>query len=1001
MEPDIDNMTLNEYLEYEREKEEACMRNLRYRRSSTRLPPSKPVYQSPQTYASRCYVSPHVYDEMDMDNMTIQEYERYIANRCLEENNHTHMEDPDSVKDEGINTVCVDDEFEDVNHDCKDHFDFAIYIANIFPSVCKQDSNNSNINTTIEEEEDNEWMLAKQRFLSYVHHDAHATNPVVMSLSGKNGAWSWNCKYSRQGNILVFVTNNLTNSRKRPLAAKHFPLNCSWVSGANYFANAPNVFKPTRVSNVLCCTSQCKPNMWPPQYFEDGLLMMFATKPFEGLPYVLPFRADDLDSRRPDDGLWKWATNVGEHLPVLTVKWRMTVPTKAKRSSGKNGAAADTDCCCYRVIDDLQSLLEVQTEKLWAVELISLYLLQRCRSFSLLISRESTQYVPNGVQRCSRSRPIGNELTGTDFGTTNSHTEVTERKPANQILTLQKNGDLDQVEVALMEVGLLIINNRNRRDESTELDQKVLGEFVIVVGLYLMIYGKSSDVMTKNDPDGLSISIPTSKYLCKVLGEFVIVVGLYLMIYGKSSDVMTKNDPDGLSISIPTSNEMFEDVAKNRSLVAQKLLHEGDHKREKKSLIGSGYGGWLLYTAASASDFLFVQELLHKDALPVFNEGEYGVTDILYAATGGGWLAGIYCCLDWLDSKWTMLAITLYGFFIPSKLEYVESKMVANIKAGDADENFEISQAKRDIEAARHALLKLNLKSLWFTAPLQVWASLHGCGGIFVKDLELRMDNLVEQNTADEGPSKLDCIQAARNLESLRLWGVQMVQAPKWDFFQKLRSLEIVGVRMEDPALVEALRATSNLTHLVLLVCQAPKIEYLEVQGCSWIRVRETSCLKNLIIANNTGRVYLLDFGKLTALESLSIGGVQWCWDAINKMLQLASGVQHLYMKVEFTGEFEDLLPFPEIDFVDFFKSHPKLKTFDVHGAMFATVYRKNSLKNVDSDFMIPCLEEVVIIVRLPLNAEQKMNTLESLVKFGKNLKKIKDSSDEKWAQQC
>ena len=36
---------------------------------------------------------------------------------------------------------------------------------------------------------------------------------------------------------------------------------------------------------------------------------------------------------------------------------------------------------------------------------------------------------------------------------------------------------------------------------------------------------------------------------------------------------------------------------------------------------------------------------------------------------------------------------------------------------------------------------------------------------------------------------------------------------------------------------------------------------------------------------------------------------------------------------------------------------------------------------------MIPCLEEVVITVRSPLNAEQKISTLESLLKYGKNLK--------------
>ena len=91
----------------------------------------------------------------------------------------------------------------------------------------------------------------------------------------------------------------------------------------------------------------------------------------------------------------------------------------------------------------------------------------------------------------------------------------------------------------------------------------------------------------------------------------------------------------------------------------------------------------------------------------------------------------------------------------------------------------------------------------------------------------------------------------------------------------------------------------------------------------------------------------MVDFGKLAALEFLSIRGVQWCWDAISKMLQLASEVKHLYMKVEFTGDFDSLQPFPEIDFVDFFNSHPKLQKFDIHGAMFAALCQKNILKNV------------------------------------------------------
>ena len=50
----------------------------------------------------------------------------------------------------------------------------------------------------------------------------------------------------------------------------------------------------------------------------------------------------------------------------------------------------------------------------------------------------------------------------------------------------------------------------------------------------------------------------------------------------------------------------------------------------------AGYRGWLLYTAASAGDMGFVQELLDRDPLLVFSEGEYRVTAMFYAATRGG-----------------------------------------------------------------------------------------------------------------------------------------------------------------------------------------------------------------------------------------------------------------------------------------------------------------------------------------------------------------------------
>ncbi|BAT84593.1 hypothetical protein LR48_Vigan03g156100 [Vigna angularis] len=83
--------------------------------------------------------------------------------------------------------------------------------------------------------------------------------------------------------------------------------------------------------------------------------------------------------------------------------------------------------------------------------------------------------------------------------------------------------------------------------------------------------------------------------------------------------------------------EQFSDVAKCRSQVAHKLLLECESKRgkNKNSLIRAGYGGWLMYTAASAGDLSFVQQLLERNPLLVFGEGEYNVTDIFYAASRG------------------------------------------------------------------------------------------------------------------------------------------------------------------------------------------------------------------------------------------------------------------------------------------------------------------------------------------------------------------------------
>ncbi|XP_058089589.1 F-box protein At1g10780-like isoform X2 [Magnolia sinica] len=288
-----------------------------------------------------------------------------------------------------------------------------------------------------------------------------------------------------------------------------------------------------------------------------------------------------------------------------------------------------------------------------------------------------------------------------------------------------------------------------------------------------------------------------------------------------------------------------------------------------------------------------------------------------------------------------------------------------------------------------------------------------------LRHLELRMDSISEKRISPEFPMKLDCIDSARGLETLKLWGVLIIQSPNWGLFQNLRSLEIVGARLKDNALMDAIRACPSLTNLALLGCDgvrsvsielqhleqcrldfygrgdcslslsSPKLQLLDVQGCCWIQVNGNHCLRNLSIANNAGKLYKAELGKLAALEYLSIRGVQWCWNAIFSILQNASEVEHLVMKIEFCGDFNKLDPFPEVDLVDFFNSHLKLQKFEIHGAMFAALSQKNSLRRLDSRFSIPCLEEVVITVRSPLNAEQKLSTLESLVKCSRKLRRM------------
>ncbi|KAJ9537682.1 hypothetical protein OSB04_030415 [Centaurea solstitialis] len=306
-------------------------------------------------------------------------------------------------------------------------------------------------------------------------------------------------------------------------------------------------------------------------------------------------------------------------------------------------------------------------------------------------------------------------------------------------------------------------------------------------------------------------------------------------------------------------------------------------------------------------------------------------------------------------------------------------------------------------------------------ASLASWLSTKGSS---LKDLELHVLELhcPDNKAGDESLTKLECIQAARNLESLRLQRTFMVRAPKWDGFHKLRNLEIRMGKLEDSVLREALRATPNLTRLVLGDCEglttisiellelrhceldvycltgwsltlrAPKIQYLEVKGCNQIKVHDTNCLKTLSIRNDFKVVTMVDFGgNLMALESLCIGGFEWRWDVITKMLQLTTHVKHLRVEIGFIKDFR------EIDFVDFFKTRPKLESFHIVGDVFLKALCNNhtTLKNVDLDFVFPCLEEVIIHMDPTSlsDVEKVTRMVESLLKYGNKLNTIKVNS--------
>ncbi|KAH7420376.1 hypothetical protein KP509_13G004800 [Ceratopteris richardii] len=284
-----------------------------------------------------------------------------------------------------------------------------------------------------------------------------------------------------------------------------------------------------------------------------------------------------------------------------------------------------------------------------------------------------------------------------------------------------------------------------------------------------------------------------------------------------------------------------------------------------------------------------------------------------------------------------------------------------------------------------------------------------------LRHLELRVDDLAEKQPANASVLKMDELSNCSQLQVLQLWGVLLSEKPRWQTFLSLHTLEIVGARLKDLALHGILTACPALINLTLLGCSgvqyatvamahlkhcrldfygpgdccikivAPRLEHLEVQGAACLHVGEQN-LRHLSVANNAGRVKWLEIGALYNLKSLSLRGVQWCWESVVTALGQAPALEDLSMKVEFCGKGNKLEPFPEVDFVDFFTSHSKLKSFELHGAMFAALSQKNSLSKLTPFFSIDNLERGSLTVRSPINADQKLATLEALLKCSPKL---------------
>nr|GEY67335.1 hypothetical protein [Tanacetum cinerariifolium]GEZ65514.1 hypothetical protein [Tanacetum cinerariifolium] len=171
MEPDINNMTLNEYLMYERHRDLA--RSYTFRKSVApvrnriivysdsdeeveeycSLPPLLSCFQTPQPCATFNFVHHNNHSEIDIDNITLEEYARYelaLLDEILDdlfkiraENlRKTEHKVPHKCDDKIVDITT----YEDSDHEDDKLPDLSIFSAsNEFASICEEVEENIDI----------------------------------------------------------------------------------------------------------------------------------------------------------------------------------------------------------------------------------------------------------------------------------------------------------------------------------------------------------------------------------------------------------------------------------------------------------------------------------------------------------------------------------------------------------------------------------------------------------------------------------------------------------------------------------------------------------------------------------------------------------------------------------------------------------------------------------------------------------------------------------------